>query len=220
MLLMIDLDNTLVDRAGAVAEWAGEFVAEHALGFGAAEKIVELDRDGYSDRHTVFTAIRRQFGLETSVNALLDAYRSRVVEMTRLADGAVSCLGEMRDRGWSVVIVSNGSSGQQHAKIDATGIRELVDGVVVSGDLGIAKPDRRIFDIAATNVDRTIVGAWMVGDSPTNDIEGPAALGIRTAWIDRGRRWLGSVQPDVIVSALGELVDAIEAAPAVISGER
>lgn len=210
---MIDLDNTLVERAAAVAEWAHEFVAEHGLPDDAVRQILELDRDGYSDRLTVFTTIRRSFGLDASVEELLCVYRSRVVELTRLATGARSCLAAMRVQGWSIVIVSNGSSGQQHAKIDATGLGRLVDGVVVSGDVDVAKPDHRIFHIAAELVGATAEGSWMVGDSAANDIVGPAAIGMRTAWLDRGRVWSHlDGAPDVTVDSLAELVAAIESA--------
>lgn len=210
MLVMIDLDNTLVDRAGAVRAWAHEFVAEHRLADGGVARIVELDADGYSDRRQVFTALRSSFDLTPSVDELLDAYRARVVELTEPAEGATACLASMRARGWSVVIVTNGSSGQQHDKIDSTGLRDLVDAVVVSGDHGIEKPDRRIYELAAERVSGHVAGAWMVGDSPENDIVGPARLGVRTVWIDRGRDWVhDGVVPDLVVGTLDGLAERL-----------
>lgn len=210
MLVMIDLDNTLVDRAGAVRAWADEFVAEHGLADDALARIVELDADGYSDRRRVFGALRTSFGLTPSVDELLAAYRSRVVELTEPADGATACLASMRARGWSVVIVTNGSSGQQHAKVDSTGLRDLVDAVVVSGDHGIEKPDRRIFELAAERVSAHVAGAWMIGDSPENDVVGPARFDMRTVWVDRGRAWAHpDVRPDLVVGTLVGLADRL-----------
>ncbi|MCP4966040.1 MAG: HAD-IA family hydrolase [bacterium] len=79
-------------------------------------------------------------------------------------------------------------SGQQHAKIDALGFRDLVDAVCVSGDLGVEKPSPEIFELAAEQASASLTGARMVGDSPANDVNGglshsplkcerPAALG-------------------------------------------
>lgn len=210
---MIDLDNTLVDRAGAVLEWAQEFRDEHALGAEAVERIVELDRDGYSHRQEVFASLAREFELAPPVDELVEAYRHRIVRMTRLSAGANECLAELRDRGRSIVIVTNGSARQQHGKIDALDLRRRVDGVIVSEELGVAKPDRRIFEAAAGAVAGDLANAWMVGDSAVHDIGGAASLGVRTAWLARARswadQWLGDVEPDVTIASLDQLCAAM-----------
>jgi len=53
MLVMIDLDNTLLDRHAAVVAWTAEFAGEHSLPAGSADWILERDQDGYADRRTV-----------------------------------------------------------------------------------------------------------------------------------------------------------------------
>jgi FMN phosphatase YigB (HAD superfamily) len=103
--------------------------------------------------------------------------------------------------------VSNGSSGQQNGKVDALGLRGLVDVVVVSGDVGHRKPDPEIFRLAADRAAADLVGSWMVGDSPVNDVIGPARLGVRTAWIRRERLWTeAGVSPDRTIDSLTELL--------------
>jgi putative hydrolase of the HAD superfamily len=207
---MIDLDNTLVDRAGAVDAWAGAFSALHELPADAARWIVETDNDGYSDRRVVFQAIRGRFGLDDSIEDLLVSYRRRVVELARLCAGANECLTALRSAGWSIVIVTNGSTGQQNSKIEALGLRDLVDGVCISEELGITKPDERIFRAAAALVDEQLEHAWMVGDSPLLDIVGAARLGVRTAWIRRGRTWSSELaKPDAVLDSLVDLAGVI-----------
>jgi FMN phosphatase YigB (HAD superfamily) len=101
--------------------------------------------------------------------------------------------------------VSNGASSQQHAKIDALGFRALVDVVVVSDDLGIAKPDPEIFHYAARQAGSTLSDAWMIGDSPVHDIVGAHGVGANTAWIHRGRTWTyESVLPTVTLASVAE----------------
>ena len=119
MLVMVDLDNTLLDRHAAVAAWIDEFVLERGLPSGAAEWIMTQDRDGYADRRVVFDMIRDKFKLGSSVDSLLVAYRQRVIELSALTPGATQCLARLRTAGYQIAIVSNGSSGQQHGKIDA-----------------------------------------------------------------------------------------------------
>jgi FMN phosphatase YigB (HAD superfamily) len=206
VLVMIDLDNTLADRETAVRRWAQEFSHQRELPSDAAAWIAEIDQDGYADRRAVFEAIRSRHGLSDSIDQLLDAYRSRIVELTTPCEGARSCLTALRDDGHLLAIVTNGSSQQQHAKIDALELRSMVDTVVVSAD-------RAIFELVANDLKAPLVGAWMVGDSPTHDIEGPACIGMRTAWLHRGRPWgQRTTTPTVELDSLADLPHAIASA--------
>lgn len=208
---MLDLDNTLADREGAVRAWIDEFRTEWGLPVEAGEWMLEADADGYAERKGVFESIRSRFGLDAPVDELLADYRRRVVELTAPTAGAVECLHLLRARGWITAIVSNGTGGQQSAKIDALSLRPLVDAVCISGDLGVEKPDAAIFEEAATRTGSTLDDAWMVGDSPHHDIEGAARLGLRTAWLRRRREWpAGPVTPTATIDSLGQLVSAID----------
>ncbi len=223
MLVMIDLDNTLSDRAAAVEAWAAEFAEAHNLADDAIDWIIDLDNDGYSQRSAVFEAIAKRFAIEVPVEQLLADYQRRVIELATPAPGALGCLAAMRARQWTIVILSNGSSGQQHGKIDALGLRSMVDGVCISGDLQIKKPAAEIFHAAASQVGMEITGRatldiWMVGDSPLHDIVGASELGLATAWLDRGRSWPDhevaaahpGTEPTVAIGSLAELVGAID----------
>ncbi|MEM9894668.1 MAG: hypothetical protein AAF962_27780, partial [Actinomycetota bacterium] len=98
MLVMLDLDNTLADRAAAVAAWLDEFSVEHNLSPDDRTWILGLDNDGYSDRRQVFTAIKRRFDLDAPAEHLQATYQQRVVELAVLTDGAADCLRLMRRR--------------------------------------------------------------------------------------------------------------------------
>lgn len=210
MLIMIDLDNTLGDRAGAVDAWIATFVARHQLDTVDADWIRTLDNDGYSTRLEVLTAIKERFGLPTPIGLLLSSYQSDVIELTNPVPGAAECLTQLRAAGWTIAIVTNGSTRQQNAKIDRLGFRSMVDAVVVSETLGIKKPDSAIFEHAAAlcqvDLSQAPSASWMVGDSPLHDITGASALGLSTAWLPRGRTWPeDQQQPTVVVHDLTAL---------------
>ncbi|MEM9652666.1 MAG: HAD family hydrolase [Actinomycetota bacterium] len=210
---MLDLDNTLADRQAAVAAWVDEFCSAYDLPADASGWLLELDNDGYSDRREVFQAIRDRYRLASPVNDLLEAYQTRVVQLAAPIPGAVDCLRAMRGLGWTPALVTNGSSRQQHAKIDTLGFRDLVAAVVVSGDLGIKKPAPEIFHRAAELTGAPLAGAWMVGDSAIHDIEGGRAVGVNTAWVTRGRPWPDDLPaPTVQISSLTELIARIDPA--------
>jgi len=154
--------------------------------------------------------IRAQFGLERPVGSLLATYRRRVIELSVCTPGATECLELLRAAQHQIAIVSNGSSDQQHGKIDALGLREFVDAVIVSEDLGIKKPDSRIFQAAASATGCALDGSWMVGDSPMHDIVGGSRCGSRTAWLHRGRAWTETAaEPTIRMSSLEELAPAL-----------
>lgn len=82
-------------------------------------------------------------------------------------------------------IITNGAPGIQWEKINASGVRGYFEHIVVSGDVGVGKPDRKIFDIA---MERFCAGpdkCLMIGDSLRSDIAGSRNAGIRCVRIDR-----------------------------------
>jgi putative hydrolase of the HAD superfamily len=121
-----------------------------------------------------------------AIQALLDnGGADRVV----LAESCRTALDEARSGGWSCVIVTNGSTAQQEAKIHTAGLDRLVDGWVVSEEIGHKKPDPEIFLAAAEAARLPLTGAWVVGDSPPADIAGAHALGLPSVWVSAGRPW-------------------------------
>ncbi|MDH3705941.1 MAG: HAD family hydrolase [Acidimicrobiia bacterium] len=215
MLVMLDLDNTLSDRAAAVGTWVDEFVVDRGLPDRERAWILDRDQDGYSDRRDVFEAIIDRYALADPIDDLLTAYQRRVIELSTPTPGATSCLQDLRAAGHVLAIVSNGSSIQQHGKIDALGLRDLVDAVIISGDLDIKKPDPRIFEAASSAAGLPLGQAWMVGDSPLHDVVGADRCEAKTAWLNRGRTWTDpTTEPTVTIGSLAELLPAIESAAA------
>ncbi|MDX6516077.1 MAG: putative hydrolase of the superfamily [Gaiellaceae bacterium] len=205
-LLLIDLDNTLVDREACFARWAEAFVEEHELS-DALPWLVEHDAGGYTPRHLFFERVRARFGVAHSVQELVASFRETFASfMHPPAPAAVTLLQDMRAAGWKVAIVTNGSASQA-AKVEAAALTELVDACCISEVEGVAKPHPEIFRRAAARCDSALDGAWMVGDNPEADIAGGVALGLRTVWIHHGRTWS---EKDYAPTAIaGDLTEAL-----------
>lgn len=193
-LLLFDLDNTLVNRNQAFQGWAMRFLSERALPPGDLRWFTTLDCGGYLDRAVLIRAAVDRYGLSEPIDDLLEDYRTTVTELIACPADHLEALRLARTEGWVLGIVSNGATEQQWAKIRRTGLDELVDGCTVSEEAGCAKPDPRIFHLAAercgmdTAADWT-ASAWMVGDHAPADIAGAAVSGMRSVWIDHGRSW-------------------------------
>jgi putative hydrolase of the HAD superfamily len=96
-------------------------------------------------------------------------------------------------------------------KMERTGLAENVAGSAISGELGIKKPDARIFAAA-----RDIAGgdgvAWMVGDNVEADIAGARAAGFATAWVSHGRPWPEPWMPTLTAGDTAALLASVASA--------
>lgn len=207
---MFDLDDTLIALAPAFRRFAQDFVQGFALPADAQEWLVEA-WNPYQRREEFFARVRERYGLAELVEDLWRLYRTRMPEFVELRDEVREGLVAMRRAGWHLGIVTNGEADNQLGKIERTGLDRLVDSVAVSGALGVRKPDAEIFRIAAEGAGCALSdGGWMVGDNPHADIEGGAAVGLRTVWIDRGRE---ATDPE----ATAAVKDVVEAFPLLLN---
>ncbi|WP_331773005.1 HAD family hydrolase (plasmid) [Embleya sp. NBC_00888] len=188
-LLLLDLDNTLVDRDTAFRTAVADFLARHGLPDSELAWVTALDAGGYTARHEVTTALADRYGdmvPTTAIRALLDNGGADHVVLTPSSHEALS---RARGDGWACVIVTNGRTVQQEAKIRNTGLDRLVQGWVISEAVGHKKPEPEIFHAAAATVGIPLPGAWIIGDSPHADIAGAERLGLRSVWVANGRPW-------------------------------
>lgn len=191
-LLLLDLDDTLLDRTGPFRVWGERFLAGIGAPAGDIDWLLSVDADGLTDRWDVADAIRGRYGLRIPSIDLVDGMNDGVAEYTRL-DPLVACALRIADEaGWAPVVVSNGVVRQQEARIRRTGLDRYVADWVISEEVGVSKPNPRIFALAARRVRLPLRDGWVVGDGPESDIGGAAAVGLPSVWLRRGRRWLES----------------------------
>jgi putative hydrolase of the HAD superfamily len=192
MLLLIDLDNTLIDRRAAFKRWS-----DSRYGPAHTRWLIEADRDGYEPRESLAARIAERFG-ESYPEVLADLMAGMVDQLA--PDPSVDeALRSAKAAGFVPVVVTNGSVAQQEAKLHHTGLDRLVAAWTISEAAGVRKPDRRIFETAAASVGLPLSG-WMIGDNPAYDIGGGKAAGLRTAWVSNGSPWPPSLdfQPTLI----------------------
>lgn len=86
-------------------------------------------------------------------------------------------------------LLTNGLSAVQRARIDRLGLQPFFDAIVISAEVGMAKPDPAIFELILGQLgspDKRSV--LMVGDSLSSDILGGHRAGIDTCWYDPGQK--------------------------------
>ena len=136
----------------------------------------------------------------------------------RLHPKAHWLLQEVRARGLRIGIVSNtfDSPDLLHADLVSDGVAERVDAIVFSSELGLRKPAPEIYRAALDALDVEPANALFVGDRVREDVQGPAALGMRTCLVtyfrvDGGDHGLADAVAESPVDVLAT-VDTIMAA--------
>jgi putative hydrolase of the HAD superfamily len=188
-LLFLSLDNTLLDRAGAFRAWAKGFLAEIGAPDYDIDWLDSVDADGMTLVWDLADAVKDRYRLRVPAIDIVEAIREGLLGHLRLDPLVGFALRIAAQAGWAPVVVTNGETRMQEEKLRRTGLIDEVAAYVISEEVGVRKPNPRIFSIAADRVGRRTRGAWLIGDSPEADIGGAAALGIPSAWIRRGRRW-------------------------------
>lgn len=135
-------------------------------------------------------------------------------EMDRLFDDVPELLASLQEAKVKTALVSNSSTRSQQARLEAVGLARSFDAVVISGEIGAAKPDPAIFEVALDRLELTGTGVWHVGDSLSTDVAGASAARLGSVWLNREQRVRGPADPlpDVEVTSLRRLLALLLAA--------
>lgn len=133
-------------------------------------------------------------------------------EDERLYPNTIECLEHIH-KSYKIGIIANQSLGSEE-RLKKFGILGYIDVLIASAEEGVAKPDKRIFEIALERAGCKPKEAAMVGDRLDNDIIPANEVGMYTIWIKQGD-WKDASpredleQPDMTVENLRELYEAI-----------
>lgn len=137
---------------------------------------------------------------------LSSAFLSAMAEVCTPLEGAVSLLKSLKGK-TRLGIITNGFVEVQEVRLQHTGLKEHFDLVVISEQVGVAKPHPGIFDHALSlmgNPAREHV--LMVGDNPDSDILGGINAGLDTCWLNINNKPIPkNITPRYQVSSLAEL---------------
>jgi YjjG family noncanonical pyrimidine nucleotidase len=161
-------------------------------------------------REQRFREFLAKLQIEEDSDAISDAFLDVVVRETTFIDGASAVLEEL-NRYVRTVLLTNGFADVQRRRIARLGLEHAFDEILISEEVGVAKPDPAIFEIALERMGKPARDAvLMVGDSLTSDIAGGARMGIDTCWFNPDHQSNNSgVQPTYEISRLQELSNLV-----------
>jgi len=174
------------DLGGVVVEWDPVAAVAAAVGQERAERFVRGDDFDFAAWNAAQDAGRPWAEAEALAMAShphlaeeIAAYLPNFARsMTGLVPGTTDVLRELRDRGVRLVALTNWSGETIHHLPEVfPATFALFTDIVVSGDEGVAKPERAIFDVLARRLGHPLEGVVFVDDSAAN-VAAAAALGM------------------------------------------
>ena len=217
--VLFDLDDTLHDRAGSLRQFLIKQHQRSFMGRVAVENFVDgflcLDAHGSLAKSVLYPRLMTELEIDDVPGDLLTAeYGRDFHQHARPADGALSLLTALRQTGIKLGVVSNGWTDFQQRTVDAIGVRDAVDAILISEAEGLRKPDARLFKRAADRLGITPEACLFVGDNPVADVLGAQTAGMRSVWLRRGMEWPSEHPPAMLrVDHLLEILELASGQP-------
>ena len=124
-----------------------------------------------------------------------DLFTSTREQEMALFDGALATLAEVRKRGISLTLVTNGAAISQRWKINRFDLATHFDHIQIEEEAGVGKPHEDAYRMALGRVDCAPDDVWMIGDHLENDVGGAQRLGLTGVWFNAH-----DLEPDAKVS--------------------
>ena len=223
--LLWDMDETLLNFAAA--ERAAINALFQEFGFGECsdamlERYSKINRSYWErlerkelTKPEILVGRFRDFfeaeGLDSTVAAEFnEKYQLSLGDTIVFRDDSYNIVKSLRGK-VKQYVVSNGTIAAQTKKLRLSGFGDLMDGVFLSEDLGVEKPDILFFEKVFEKIhpeDKSQV--MIVGDSLTSDIQGGNNAGIMTCWYNPEQKpYQGDLRIDHEIRDLHEVYDLI-----------
>lgn len=196
--VFFDVDDTLLDSlkaaraalralfddsldAAAMAAWDAITETQYAR-FNAGEFDFQAM---LTARMAQFLALRDEPHDDATAVTLEQRRNELFVEQVVPFDDALPALQAARGRGLRLGVISNSEPTYQARKLAAAGLADAFDAVIISGAVGVAKPDPAIFTHACAALGVAPAAALHVGDRLDLDALGAHGAGLLGVWLDR-----------------------------------
>lgn len=194
--LFFDVGSTIMNEQLAYEHRMRDMANSANISF---EKVYEMAMAYYKLNKKGDLEVARELGV-----ALPKWYK----EDEFLYDDAMQCF-EILSKKYKIGIIANQSLGTEE-RLGNHGVLKYINLIVASAEEGVAKPDRRIFEIALERSNCEPVNSIMIGDRIDNDIIPAKRMGMNTIWIKQGFGQYWNIKeeiekPDFVVNNLTEL---------------
>ncbi|MBZ9536722.1 HAD-IA family hydrolase [Cytobacillus oceanisediminis] len=191
--VLFDLDDTLLDRDNAVdklffilLEKCYEGISD-SLKREMLQEFKEQDKRcyGQKDKTKVFESFFDSFPPKHRIphNDILTFWNQHFPYCFSVNQDRLNILNRLKSQ-VKVAIITNGTVHRQKAKIRSTNLHHYFDTIIISDEVGISKPDKRIFVLALNKLNVQPEDTLFVGDDLEIDIGGCQNTNIKGVWFN------------------------------------
>jgi len=129
-----------------------------------------------------FELLLEAIGTAHSPAGLSATYLECLANCSELVEGAAGVLRALHAH-YRIAILTNGLTVVQRGRLARSAIRNHIFDIIISEEIGAAKPAREFFDTAFARLGNPAKNeVLMIGDSWTSDIQGAVEYGIDACW--------------------------------------
>ena len=221
--LFFDLDDTLWDTYNNNKECLKEIFIDYNFGrhYSSFEDFFDLYmpnnlmlwakyRNNEIDRQTLILerllCVLRPMGIHDKdfTMKLNSDFLQRTANKTGLIDGAIEILDYLYPK-YRLFILSNGFREIQAKKLQNSGLAHFFERMILSEDVSIQKPHKKIFDYALRNTNSRRSESVVIGDCLEADILGAQNAKIDQIWLNPENMKAEDHQPTYIIRSLYEI---------------
>ncbi|CAM3109706.1 HAD family hydrolase [Paenibacillus sediminis] len=220
--IIFDIDNTLLNysfsehhsmkQALTIHELHPDLVWEEFWGtFGPINFNYWMNKD--ANKHNIyqileysFTDTFKKLNRDTSVSKeIAQTYWNLFCNTCDLEPNAETILEHLH-RDYSLGVITNGIGEAQRKRLEVGNLHHYFDSLVISDEVGYAKPDPAIFELALNELKVDSNEVLFIGDSLTDDYRGAVNAGIDFCFYNRNdQRLEGQESPKYVVKDLLEI---------------
>ncbi|MFW6311279.1 MAG: YjjG family noncanonical pyrimidine nucleotidase [Nanoarchaeota archaeon] len=223
-LILLDADGTLFDY-----DKAERFALEQALIQYSYKGDLKKIRTRYRDinfnlweelekgiitkdqlRTERFIKLFNEYDLQYDVNEFSNYYLERLGEGSFLIDGSEEICKYLNGK-YTLVILTNGMNKVQISRLEQSSIKQYINDIIVSEEIGVSKPNPYIFEYTLNRLNHSDKDSVIIiGDSLTSDIQGGINFGIDTCWLNLDNvQNKTSIKPKYSINSLDELANIL-----------
>ena len=213
--VIFDLDGTLLDRNKSVEKFvANQYrrlneVLGHIAQTDYMQRFIQLDDHGYVWKDKVYQQLVEEFNITgISQQQLLEDYLAHFAAHCVPFPHLIQMLEKLKAQQLQIGMITNGYTEFQAGNIEALGIAQYFDVILISEKEDLRKPDKRIFERALERLGVQAEQAVFVGDHPANDVVASAGAGMTSVW-KRNTQW-ENADAHFIINGLDEIPGIVQ----------
>lgn len=137
-------------------------------------------------------------------------FLQNLVEVSEAYQGAKELMENLKPN-FTLSVITNGLKEVQRPRIHRLQMQHLFESIIVSDEIGVAKPDVRFFEHSYNSISNPPPKSevLVIGDNLKSDILGGKNFGVDTCWLSHDKPNDTSIQPTYTVKNLFDLPEIL-----------